>query len=152
MHASTGETTMLSRKLSISALGGAIAMSLCVPPASSGSPDVEDQAQYRPIQSISYDFGSKSTRGYFAQQDGACFVVLMITENSDPKALLPLSPTRARLILYPGETAGLDSEEGRSLNFTCGEAAATLVVTAGERDKLIELQKATQVQTAAGGQ
>ena len=109
-------------------------------------------SSYKPIQSISYQFGSKSTSGYFAQQDGACFIVLMISENSEPGALPPLSPTRARLILYPGETAGLDSEEGHSLNFTCGEAAATLLVTAGDRDRLVALQRAEHVQTAVGPQ
>ena len=42
--------------------------------------------------------------------------------------------TRVRLVLNPGETAGLDSEEGRSLNFTCGEGATALVVDSGERE------------------
>jgi len=40
----------------------------------------------------------------------------------------------------PGQIAGLDSEEGRSLNFTCGEDAATLVVDYGERSKLMVQQ------------
>jgi hypothetical protein len=144
---------MFSRKsLSLAAFAGTIAVSLWayIPAASSGSPSVEEEVWYEPIQSISYDFGSKSTSGYFAQQDGACFVVLMISEKSDPEALLPLSPTRARLTLYPGQTAGLDSEEGRSLNLTCGENASSLLVSAGDRDKLVRLQKAMQVQTAAG--
>jgi hypothetical protein len=119
-------------------------------PAWSGSPDpAVEEAEYRPIQSISYAFGSKSTSGYFVQQDGACFVVLMLTENSEPEASRLMSPTRVRLVLYPGEIAGLDSEEGRSLNFTCGEAAATLLVTEGSRDRLVALQEATHLQAAA---
>ena len=127
----------------------ALGVSAWIPAASGSSPvAIEDQVRYVPIQSISYDFGSKSTRGYFAQQDGACFVVLMLTENRDPNAL-QLSPTRVRLILPPGETAGLDSEEGRSLNFTCGEGAATLLVTQGDRGHLVELQLAEHLQTAA---
>jgi hypothetical protein len=40
-------------------------------------------------------------------------------------------------MLDPGQVAGFDSEEGRSLSFTCGEDAATLVVSYGERDKLM---------------
>ena len=43
-------------------------------------------------------------------------------------------------MLDPGQVVGLDSEEGRSLSLTCGEDAATLVVSCGERDKLIEQQ------------
>jgi hypothetical protein len=43
-------------------------------------------------------------------------------------------------MLDPGEVAGLDSEEGRSLNFTCGEDAATLLVDYGERSELVARQ------------
>jgi hypothetical protein len=44
------------------------------------------------------------------------------------------------LMLLPGQIAGLDSEEGRSLNFTCGERGTTLSVDAGERDRLGNFQ------------
>jgi len=83
------------------------------------------------------------------QRDGACFLVLMLTENRDPDAVLPLSPTRVRLVLHPGETAGLDSEEGRSLNFTCGEAAATLLVTPGDTDPLVAVQQKSSQELSA---
>jgi hypothetical protein len=47
--------------LGIAALGGMIAVSL-VPGASGGTPLLaETQARYGPIQSISYEFGSKFT-------------------------------------------------------------------------------------------
>jgi hypothetical protein len=67
----------------IAAFAGTIAvnLSLAVPAAMSGSlPPVEGQAQYRPIQSISYEFGSKSMSGYFVGEDAACLVTLMISE------------------------------------------------------------------------
>jgi DNA-binding transcriptional LysR family regulator len=48
------------------------------------------------------------------------------------------SATRVRLVLLPGQIAGL--EEGRSLNFTCGEGGTTLLVSAGERDRLVNIQ------------
>jgi hypothetical protein len=135
---------MLSRKLpGISAFAGTIAVSLWtwMPVAWSGPPSpVEDTAHYAPIQSISHDFGSKSTRGYFVQRAGACLVTLMVFEKSDPDKSLPTSATRLRLMLNQGQIAGLDSEEGRSLNFTCGEDATTLLVDVGERDRLVELQ------------
>jgi hypothetical protein len=151
-----GETTMLSRRLpSLSAFAGTIAVSLWawVPAASSESltPAATD-VQYLPIQSISYHFGSKLTSGYFVQQDGACFVMLMIAENTGSEEVLALSPTRVRLILYPGEIAGLDSEEGRSLNFTCGEEAKTLLVSEGGRDSLVALQQLMLPQAVASPQ
>jgi hypothetical protein len=43
--------------------------------------------------------------------------------------------------MNPGQIAGVDSEEGRSLNFTCGEGAATLVVDFGARARLVAAQK-----------
>jgi hypothetical protein len=64
----------------------------------------------------------------------------MITERSDPDQPLPLSPTRVRLLLQPGQIAGLDSEEGRSINLTRGEQAASVIVNVGERDSLLEQQ------------
>jgi hypothetical protein len=102
----------------------------------------EGDARYRPIQSISYEFGSKAMSGYFVQRNSACLVTLMIAERSDPDSPSPLTATRVRLILDPGQIAGLDSEESRSLNFTCGEDAATLVVGYGERSKLVAQQGA----------
>lgn len=135
---------MLSRKLpGLSAFAATIAVGLSawVPAASGGSPSpVEDKVVYAPIQSISYEFGSKSMSGYFVQQFDTCLVSLMIIEKSDPEELLPLSPTRVRLMLSPGQIAGLDSEEGRSLNLTCGVGATTLLVDVGERDRLVALQ------------
>jgi hypothetical protein len=99
----------------------------------------EGDALYRPIQSISFEFGSKAMSGFFVQRNSVCLVTLMIGEKTDPD--LP-SPTaaRVRVMLDPGQVAGLDSEEGRSLSFTCGEDAATLVVSYGERDKLVAQQ------------
>jgi len=42
-----------------------------------------------------------------------------------------------------GQVAGVDSEEGRSLNFTCGKDAATLIVDTGRTDKLVVRQAPT---------
>ena len=75
--------------------------------------------------------------------------MLMVYEKTDADAAPTSTATRVRLVLNPGETAGLDSEEGRSLNFTCGEEATALVVDSGERDKLVELQKLPLRKTAA---
>jgi hypothetical protein len=146
---------MLSWKLpNISAFAGVIAVSIWtwVPTASSGSPaTAEDQARYLPIQSISYEFGSKSMSGYFVEKAATCLVTLMIIERSDPEGLSHLSPTRVRLVLYPGQVAGLDSEEGRSLNFTCGDGATTLLVDVGERNQLVTLQTLALEELALGG-
>jgi hypothetical protein len=52
-------------------------------------------------------------------------------------------------MLDPGQVAGLDSEEGQSLNFTCGESASALVVNYGERSKLMAEQGLAVTNTIA---
>jgi hypothetical protein len=128
--------------LVVSAFAAAIAASFWSSgSAVSGESRLQEQgdALYRPIQSISYEFGSKAMSGYFVQRNSVCLVTLMIAEKVDPDLPSPTA-TRVRVMLDPGQVAGLDSEEGRSLSFTCGQDAATLVVSYGERDKLMAQQ------------
>jgi hypothetical protein len=143
---------MFSRTtLVVSAFAAAIAASFWSSgrAVSAESPqEKEGDARYLPIQSISYTFGSKIMSGYFVQRNSVCVVTLMIAERIDPD--LP-SPTaaRVRMMLDPGQIAGLDSEEGRSLNFACGEDAATLVVSYGERPELMARQDLAITNTSA---
>jgi hypothetical protein len=130
---------MVSRNLpGVSACAAVIAAGLW---ASSPAAAAESgQASYLPVQSISYEFGSKAVSGYFVQQAQTCVVALMVAEKSDPDQPPPPSPARVRLVLTPGQIAGLDSAQGRSINLTCGEGAATLLVDVGETGKLVALQ------------
>ena len=99
------------------------------------------RAEYVPVQAIDYNIGSKSILGYYVQANGACSLILMITEKIDLDTSAPLSAARVRLVLQPGAVAGLDSIEGHSLNFTCGRAAAKLLVDEGETNALMAQQK-----------
>ena len=108
-----------------------------------------DSVRYSPIQSISYDFGSKSMRGYFVRQGSVCLVSLMVIERDDPDRPSHVTATRVRLMMDPGQVAGLDSEEGRSLNVTCGADAAEVIVDCGERSKLIAQQGVAVLNTVA---
>lgn len=142
---------MLIRKIAqASAFVGTIGISLWAPAAFSESqPPVKEEATYAPIQSISYDFGSKSMSGYFVAQAARCVVMLMVYEKTDADAAPSSTATRVRLVLNPGQTAGLDSDEGRSLNFTCGGAARALLVDSGDRAKLVELQRLSLQKTVS---
>jgi hypothetical protein len=142
---------MFIRKIAqASAFAGTVAISLWASAASSQpQAPVKDEAKYAPIESISYDFGSKSMSGYFVERAAKCVVMLMLSEKADPDTAPPPTATRVRLVLNPGETAGLDSDEGRSLNFTCDEGATALLVDAGERERLVELQRLSLLKTAA---
>ncbi len=75
--------------------------------------------------------------------------MLMVYEKTDADAAPSSTATRVRLVLNPGQTAGLDSDEGRSLNFTCGGGATALVVDTGDRAKLVELQRLSLQKTAS---
>jgi hypothetical protein len=126
---------MVSKFIQGAILGSAMIGGVAVAAvATSATPVAGDEATYRPMQSISHDLGSKSAIGYFVREGGACQLVLMIAENVDPEAGPMPSAARLRLVLRPGQAAGLDSEEGRSIALTCGDAAATLSVRSGQFD------------------
>jgi hypothetical protein len=131
-----------------SVCAGTLALGLWTASASSETQTAKSQATFRPIQSIRYDFGSKSVRGYFVSQSAKCAVMLWVYELSDPDKAPPPSGARVRLLLDPGQIAGLDSEEGRSLNITCGDGATALLVDAGEIESLTELQQVGLRKTA----
>ena len=96
-----------------------------------------DQATYKPMQSISHDLGSKSAIGYFLRESGECRIVLMIAEKADPEAGPVPSAARLRLALRPGQGAGLDSADGRSIDLACGDEAATLTVHSVAADAVV---------------
>ena len=133
----------MSRKLvGITSFAGMVAAALLASaPAASGGSPIDGEASFRPIQSISYEFGSKFMSGFYLQQSGACVVYLMITEKIDPDAPLRITATRVRIALNSGQVAGLDSDEGRSLNLTCANDGEALVVNTGARDTLVAMQE-----------
>lgn len=94
------------------------------------------EGRYWPLQSLSYVLGSKFVSGYFTERAGYCAVTLMVTENGDPDTPPPVTPARLRLLLAGGQSAGLDSAEGRSLSFTCAADAKNLMVEGGRTEAL----------------
>lgn len=92
----------------------------------------EGDAVYNPIQSMSFIVGSKRASGYFTRGQDRCELTLMVAEAIDAETAPPQSAARLRVALLPGQMAGLDSEEGRSLELTCGPDAETLTVRARE--------------------
>jgi hypothetical protein len=72
---------------------------------------------------------------------GKCHLTLMVAERSDPEHPSGQTAARVRLVLNPGQTAGLDSAEGQSVNFTCARDATALVMDKGERAALTPSQK-----------
>jgi len=132
---------MLKKIVTGAAFGGALAASVAVAAtvAANASKDTLGEKTYAPMQSISYVVGSKSAIGYFVQEQDTCRVVMMVAENVDPAVATPPSAARLRLALQPGQAVGLDSDEGRSIDMTCGSGAATLTVRDGRSEDLTVL-------------
>jgi hypothetical protein len=76
---------------------------------------------FGPIDGLSYQLGTKLAVGYFQALSGRCRVTLMI-------ATKPSSASRLSLPLDPGESATLSSEEGSSIELTCGVDARSINV------------------------
>jgi NAD(P)H-nitrite reductase large subunit len=104
----------------------------------------QSRSRYEPLQTMQHDFGSKSMTGYFVSEVYRCLVVLRVSDRNHADAPAVQTATRIRLALQPGETAGLDSEEGRSLNVTCGTNSASVIVETGERAALADLDGAAR--------
>ena len=83
---------------------------------------------FGPIEAISYELGSKRAVGYFDSRNGKCQITLMIAEAIDPEQARPASAARLSLPIWPGESAALASEEGPSMELTCGAGAQTVVI------------------------
>ncbi len=146
---------MFAKQPTILTFAATIAASLwvSVTPASSGSASpVDNQSRYLPIQSIRYEFGSVSISGYFTQEAATCIVMLTILDHNVAEEEMRASPVRLRMMLRPGQVAGLDSEDGQALNVTCTEGAAAVLVDVGERDRLTDLQTATLPNIVSGSQ
>ena len=123
---------MLTKSIAGLAFSGLLIGSVAaVATVASSATALPGETTYVPMQAISHDLGSKAAIGYFIREAGACQVVMMIGEKADAEAASTLSAARLRLALLPGQRAGVDSEEGRSIDLTCGEAANTLIVRNG---------------------
>jgi len=72
---------------------------------------------FRSSEATIYALGSKRAVGYFERVDGRCRVTLMIAER--------LGHGRLKVVLVPGESAALDSEE---MVLTCASDARTVEV------------------------
>jgi hypothetical protein len=84
---------------------------------------------YRPVEGLSYNFGSKLAVGYFTQKDGACALNLLLAENTGDDTGPPAA--RLQVKVAPQQSVKINSAEGQAVDIKCGEGAATLEVRAG---------------------
>jgi hypothetical protein len=130
---------------------GALATGSVAAIAAEGGPAADQDpsvvATFRPIEGISYELGSKRAVGYFEPRNGKrlvtfkCLVTLMIAEKVDPDQARPSSAARLSLAMLPGQSAALASEEGTSMEITCGAGAETVAVKRRTLGQLRAIQR-----------
>ena len=98
-------------------------------------------ARYGVLQVFSHEFGSKFASGYFVREIDRCLVTLKIAEKGTTENQSGQTAAHVRFVLNPGQKAGLDSEEGQSLNLTCNTNATALILDSGGKDALTAAQK-----------
>ena len=108
--------------------------------SSTASTEAAMSARYGVLQNFSHEFGSKFASGYFVREVDRCLITFKIAiRATDSQSVETVA--HIRLDLNPGQVLGLDSEEGQSLNLTCGANAAALTVASGGEDALRAAQK-----------
>jgi hypothetical protein len=134
-----GENTLQKYRL---AAAFTVIFAACLSTSSSAaSSDRVISARYGALQSFSQQFGSKLASGYFVREIDRCLVTLKIAEKGNAESQSGQAAAQVRLVLNPGQMAGLDSEEGQSLNLTCSTNATVLILDSGGNDALMATQK-----------
>ena len=109
--------------------------------SSTASTEAAMSARYGVLQNFSHEFGSKFASGYFVREVDRCLITFKIAIKGATDSQSVETVAHIRLDLNPGQVLGLDSEEGQSLNLTCGANAAALTVASGGEDALRAAQK-----------
>ena len=117
-----------------------IAGAALIASASSSFADGTSRSVFKPVQNIGYEIGSKRISGYFVKRETTCLVTMMIIDAGSPGSS-STTAARIRLTLNPGQVAGIDSEEGRSINVTCGPDANMVIVDAGASSQLVPIHQ-----------
>jgi len=109
--------------------------------SSTASTEAAMSARYGVLQNFSHEFGSKFASGYFVREVDRCLITFKIAIKGATDSQSVETVAHIRFDLNPGQVLGLDSEEGQSLNLTCGANAAALTVASGGEDALRAAQK-----------
>ena len=109
--------------------------------SSAASSERAISARHGVLQSFSHQFGSKLASGYFVREIDRCLITLKIAEKRNTENQSGQTAAHVRFVLNPGQKAGLDSEEGQSLNLTCSTNATALILDSGGKDALMAAQK-----------
>jgi len=75
--------------------------------------------------------GTKQTLSYFLNDNGLCKVTVMVADAFNGEDVPDTPAVRFEVAIDAGDTARMDTAEGKSLEFTCEGRAEQLIVKAG---------------------
>jgi hypothetical protein len=82
----------------------------------------------KPLHGISFDVGARRAVSYYQNSNGRCALVLTIAEAPDWENPARFASTRFEATVPAGETTRYKSDEGKAIDFSCEEAAQTMIV------------------------
>lgn len=119
-----------NRVLAKMALASVIAMA--TPGAVPAEELSSDWILIRPLYAISFEVGRKQVLSYFLSKHRACDLTVMITDKPDKapggREIPPVTTTRLQTKIHGGNTAWLDTAEGKALEYACVKGAQLMKV------------------------
>jgi hypothetical protein len=118
----------MTTKLSVTC---ALALTLCLANSPIMGKGSEAAPTMKPLMATSFASGSKHILAFFVSENGTCHLTLMVSEleNDHPQAL----GARMLIPIPPLKSSRLDVADGKSLEFQCGQAAASMTVSNVDR-------------------
>lgn len=137
LHARTSPRASVSvseplreRSLIATALAGVLALTyLGTAQAGDFSPE---SRMMRPLYAVSFEVGDHHVLSYFLSKRKQCDLTVMVTERPKEaprgKEIPPLDSTRFSAAIEGGETARVDTAQGRALEYSCARGAKLMSV------------------------
>lgn len=98
------------------------------------SAKAEDAVAMKSHRALSFDVGSKHALTYFEKVDGACSVMLLMSDRITEDSAIPTSAaSRVTFSVLPSKTARVDTAEGKSLQFICVAGGDAMMVRSLEQ-------------------
>lgn len=115
-------------------LSGLAGLALITAPVAAQADSFVAAKVVKPLAGLSFDIGSKQAVGYYEVQDGACNLTLLVGDAAlDADGAAKSIPARFSSLIQAGRSAGIDTGEGKRVEFLCSAGAQTLLTRVVEQ-------------------